>query len=208
MQSAESLDLPFLPIDSPQMASDPAPFFVEARRKHPWLARCRVGYILTEFRAIKDIRSMDDHLVFPAAKHVEYMGAQGTGWAKFTTELMLAREGKEHERLRASVAYAFTPRAVNRLRNLMRSEVETLLDEWVPKGSFDFADFAGNFPIRVMFGLIGADPSALASIRWALDVQGGSYGLDPSKMAIIEEAYQVLWKFVDNLINERGPNAG
>jgi cytochrome P450 len=208
MQSANDLDLPFLPIDSEGMGADPAPYFVEARKKHPWLGRCKVGFIVTEFQAIKDIRSMDDHLCFPAAKHVEYMGAQGTGWAKFTQELMIARSGDDHARLRASVAYAFTPRAVNRLRESMRTEVANLINTWTPKGTFDFAEFAAYFPISVMFGLIGADPSALGSIKWALDVQGGSYGLDRSRMPIIEEAYQVLWKFVDALVIERGPNGG
>jgi cytochrome P450 len=184
------------------------PFFAAARRKHPWLARCNVGYILTEYQAMKDIYYLDDKLRFPGDQIVELMGAQGTGWGRFTEDMMLSRQGEAHDRLRGSVADAFTPRAVNRLRPLMRQVVSDLLDEWAPKGAFDFAEFAANFPIRVMFALIGADPAPLPKIQWALEVQGSSFGLDPSRMGVIEEAYQVLFRFVDGLIAERGPDAG
>ena len=38
--------------------------------------------------------------------------------------------GERHARLRGSVLEAFTPRAVNRLRPVMRETVSDLLDEW------------------------------------------------------------------------------
>jgi cytochrome P450 len=122
--------------------------------------------------------------------------------------MMLSRSGPEHIRLRGSVADAFTPRAVNRRREQMRTVVADLLDEWAPKAGFDFAEFAANFPIRVMFGLIGGDPASLPQIQWALEVQGSSFGLDPTRMETIESAYQTLWNFVDGLITERGPGGG
>src|SRR6202007_581764 len=99
-------------------------------------------------------------------------------------------------------------RAVNRLRPLMRKVVSDLLDEWTPRGEFDFSEFAANFPIRVMFGLIGPEPSALPSIQASLEIQGSSFGLDPTRMPVIEAGYQVLWSFVDGLITERGPGGG
>jgi len=60
----------------------------------------------------------------------------------------------------------------------------------------------------VMFALIGASPDLLPGIRSSLEIQGSSYSLEPARMPIIEEAYQVLWNFVVRLIAERGPNAG
>jgi cytochrome P450 len=60
----------------------------------------------------------------------------------------------------------------------------------------------------VMFGLIGASPDLLPGIRASLEVQGSSYSLESWRMPVIEEAYQLLWNFVDELIAERGPNAG
>lgn len=208
MQWAHDLELAHVPIESPELAVDPNPFFAAAQRTHPWLAKCSVGLILTEYQAISDIYRLDDKLRFPGDQIVALMHAEGTGWGRFTEEMMLSRGGAEHARLRSSVAEAFTPRAVNRMRGQMREVVADLLDEWAPKGAFDFADFASNFPIRVMFGLIGADPSALPSIQHSLEVQGSSFGLDPTRMEEIETAYQVLWNFVDGLIAERGPGGG
>lgn len=208
MQSVDQLALEFLPIEEPGFAADPMPHMETARRRHPWLARCNVGYILTEYQAMKDILYQDDKLRMPNDQIVALMGAEGTGWGRFTNEMMLSRSGPEHTRLRNSVAAAFTPRSANRLRPLMRGVVSKLLDEWAPKGGFDFADFASHFPIRVMFGLIGGDPEVIPSIRSALEVQGSSYGLDPSRMPTIEASFTVLWDFVDRLIAERGPGGG
>ena len=59
-----------------------------------------------------------------------------------------------------------------------------------------------------MFGLMGAAASLLPGIRSALEVQGSSYSLEPWRMPVIEESYQVLWNFVDRQIAVRGPNAG
>lgn len=208
MQLAQDLDLAMVPIEGDGFAADPMPYLAEARRQHPSLARCSVGYLVTEYQAIKDIYYHDDKLRFPGDQIVQLMHAEGTGWGRFTEDMMLSRSGEAHTRLRGSVAEAFTPRAVNRLRPLMRKVVSDLLDEWAPKGAFDFAEFASNFPIRVMFGLIGADPVALPKILWALEVQGSSFGLDPTRMETIESAYQTLWDFVDGLIAERGADGG
>jgi cytochrome P450 len=208
MQLAQDLDLAHVPMEDDRFAEDPNPYLAAARRQHPWLARCSVGYFVTEYQAIKDIYYQDAKLRFPGDQIVDLMGAQDTGWGRFTEEMMLSRSGAEHDRLRGSVAEAFTPRAVNRLRPLMRQVVSDLLDEWAPKGGFNFAEFAANFPIRVMFGLIGADPEPLPQIQWALEVHGSSFGLDPTRMETIESAYQVLWNFVDGLIVERGPQGG
>ncbi|CAN7639371.1 hypothetical protein LJR219_005011 [Phenylobacterium sp. LjRoot219] len=73
--------------------------------------------------------------------------------------------------------------------------VADLLDEWAPKGAFDFVEFAGQFPIRVMFGLIGADPAVIPSIQKSMEIHGGSFDLDPTRMEEIEGASicGVLW---------------
>ncbi|CAN7224974.1 cytochrome P450 [Phenylobacterium sp. LjRoot219] len=208
MPLVSDLALSHLPLEEPDFARDPTPFMNAARGKHPFLATSNLGYVVTEYQAMKEILYQDAHLHMPNAQIVQLMGAEGTGWGRFTNEMMLSRSGAEHQRLRGSVAEAFTPRAVNRLRPLMRKVVSDLLDDWAPKGAFDFADFASYFPIRVMFGLIGGSPEVIPQIRSSLETQGSSFALDPTKMPTIEAAYQVLWRFVDEQIAERGPNAG
>lgn len=209
MPRIDELELSHLPIELPELAADPMPYVDETRRRHSWLARCQVGYAVTEYAAMKEIiLHHDSRLRFMGKEIVELMGARATGWGRFTEEIMLSKSGAEHARLRNSVAEAFTPRSINRLRPLMQAVVCTLLDEWAPRGACDFAEFAADFPIRVMFALIGASTELLPGIRASLEIQGSSYSLEPARMPVIEEAYQVLWSFVDRLIAERGPNAG
>jgi cytochrome P450 len=208
MASVTELSLEHLPLESQELADNPLPYFEAARAKHPWLAASNLGWVITKYQAMKDILQRDEDLSFPGDATVEIMHAKDTGWGQFTTDMMLSRDEPAHGRLRGSVAEAFTPRAVNRMRELMRKTVSALLDEWAPKGGFEFTEFASRFPVRVMFGLIGADPSVVDDVKDSLEIHGGSYGMDPTRMPIIEAAYQHLWGFVDGLIKERGPNGG
>jgi cytochrome P450 len=144
----------------------------------------------------------------PGAQIVEIMGAEGTMWGRFVVDQMLVSSGERHDRLRGAVADAFTPRAVNRLRPLMRKVVAELLDEWAPKAGFDFVEFASQFPIRVMFGLVGGDPAVIPQIQASLEIHGSSFDLDVTRMPVIEQAYRHLWDFVDGVIAERGPGGG
>jgi cytochrome P450 len=208
MTSVAELSLEQLPLESDELANNPIPYFDAARRRHPWLAASNLGWVLTTYQAMKDIMAQDENLRFPGDMTVDIMQAHGTGWGQFTTDMMLSRDEPAHGRLRNAVAEAFTPRAVNRLRSLMRTTVADLLDEWAPKGAFEFTEFAARFPVRVMFGLIGADPSLVDGVKDSLEIHGGSYGMDPTRMPVIEAAYQHLWGFVDRLIVERGPGGG
>jgi cytochrome P450 len=207
MPSIRELDLGHLPIASPELAADPNPYFAEGRRRHPWLMSSDRGFVVTDYAAMNDLLRMDVQLQVSSREFVERMGAHGTGWGRFAEEMLVAKSGADHTRLRSSVANAFTPRSVNRLRPAMRQVVSELLDEWLPKGGFDFAEFAAQFPIRVMFALIGADVAQLPEILSSLEIHGASFSLDPTRLPVVEAAYQVLWRFVDTLIVERSAGA-
>ncbi len=203
MQTVTELALPHLPLEDPAFAVDPMPYIEAARCQHPWLAKCDFGYVVHEYRAIRDLAYMDDKFRPSMDTITQIMGAKGTPWGEFMDNLMLAKSGAEHARIRGSVAVSFTPKNINRYRPLMRERISQLLDEWVPKGGFDFAEFAAYFPITVMFGLIGAAPAALPGIRKSLETQGLSANLIRSMLPDLEAAYQVLWKYVHELIVER-----
>lgn len=200
----DQLNLFHLPVETQQFADDPTPWLAQARAVHPWLAASSIGPVLTSYRAIDDILRMDDSLQMPGAEIVEIMGAEGTGWADFAREMMLVRAGADHQRLRGAVSGAFGPNNVKRMRPVMIETISALLDEWAPRGAFDFAEFAANFPVRVMFALIGGDVRKLPAIISSLEVQGTSFNMIVEDMPKIEQAYQVLWQFVDELITERG----
>jgi cytochrome P450 len=208
MVLVSELDLPHLPIGSAEFGRDPMPFMADAHARHDWLAATDIGYLVTRYRAIEDIMRLDGTLKMPGEEIARIMGAEGTGWGDFAVEQMLVSSGERHSRLRGSVAAAFRPGSVKRLRSIMRETVLKLLDEWTARGEFDFAEFAANFPVRVMFALIGASDERLPEIMRSLEIHGQSFNLEVEKMAIIEDGYQTLWGFVDGLIEERGRDAG
>jgi cytochrome P450 len=121
---------------------------------------------------------------------------------------MLAKLPPDHTRIRAAVASSFTPANINRFRPLMRQAVSDLLDEWEPKGAFEFAEFAANFPIRIMFALIGASPGQLPGILDPLETHGLSANLVRELLPALNKAMEVLWNFVHKLIMERRQNGG
>ena len=150
MQRITELVLPELPIEDPQFGVDPFSKFAAARSQHPWLARSAHGYVVTTYSAIRDLLMMDDRMRGPYDVVFDLMNARGSRWARFQEESLLALWGEPHKRIRNVLAPMFTPRAANQRRGLMRQVMAQLLDEWAPRGRFDFEEFASHFPITVM----------------------------------------------------------
>lgn len=99
---------------------------------------------------------------------------------QITDERFLARRGKsiltiegdEHTRLRKLVSQAFTPRATDRLRPLMRQVIDALVDPVAPLGRTDFvAAISTPYPIPVICALLGAPAEDLERFdRWAEEI--------------------------------------
>ena len=203
MTTISQLELYHMPIASSELGNDPLPFFAKARESHDWLAASDIGYVVTGYKAIDDIMRLDDKLTMPGEEIVDIMGARGTGWGDFAIDQMLVSSGERHKRLRGASASAFLPGNVKRLRPLMQETVRQILDEWAPRGAFDFTEFAAQFPVRVMFALLGTSTERLPEIMKYLEIHGESFNLEVEKMDLIERGYQTLWAFVDDLIVER-----
>lgn len=190
-------------MDKPEFAANPWPELAAARAQHPWLASCAFGYVVHQFGAMKDLLWRDDHLETGIDHVLDIMGAQGTEWGRFEKYMLLVQQGDSHRRIRDALAPAFTPRQVNKHRDLMREVVTELLDDWVPKGEFDFEDFAANFPVGVMCILIGASRDVIPEIRASLEALGRSFSLDPAHLPALEAAMVKMGQFVRQLVADR-----
>lgn len=203
-KSVTELDLPHLPLEDPKLAQDPARYFAEARRHHPWLATWKFGPIVTQYQAVRDLVRMEpDKMRMPYDQLVQIMGAEGTPWGRFQEGHILSRSGAAHKRMRDILAPAFTPRQANLHRPLMREVIAGLLDAWTPKGAFDFEEFASYFPITVTCNLLGASPDSIPAIRSSLEAMGLSVSLEKKFMEAIQQATVVLDEFVHKLMAER-----
>ncbi len=199
----DEMSLPELPVELPEFQSDPMPFVERAREQHPWLARFSQGYIVHGYEAVKDLAFMDDKLEMGLAHVVEFYGVQGSQWARFMLEMLQSHTGVEHTRIRASVAQAFTPRRANQVRPVMRRVIGELLDDWAPRGNFDFAEFASYFPIAVLCGVLGVSTEGIPRIRNAIETHMASLTLDKAVYPGFLEAFDLLWGYVDELVSER-----
>ncbi|MDE2403812.1 MAG: cytochrome P450 [Sphingomonadales bacterium] len=203
MQRLTELDLPDLPLEDPAFSADPFPYIAAARRRHPWAARCGHGIVIHGFSAIKALLWRDGALEGSYADVVGLMGAHGTPWGRFQEEMLLARQGDAHKRIRGLLAPAFTPRQAARHRPLMRAVIAELLDAWAPKGAFDFEEFAAQFPIGVMCSLIGAPRAVIPELRASLEALGLSQSLDRAHLPALQRATGQLDAFVQELVAGR-----
>ena len=203
MPHLAELDLPHLEMERPEFGEDPMRYFGEARKRHPWLATSNYGYVVHEFTAIRELFPKDDKLNPPYAAVVEMFGTKGTPWGRFTSEQMISLPTEEHKLLRHTFAAKFTPRFANQLRPQMRATINALLDQTVPAGKCDFADFASWYPISNMFALVGADPARIAEIRDDLETLGLAFSLDKALIPALQRAIVRIDDLVTETIAER-----
>jgi len=203
MQAITELALPHLAMEDPAFATNPFPHFEMARAAHPWLANSNLGFVVTNYKAVRDLMGMEASMRTPYDQIVDLMGARGTQWARFQEAHILSRAGPEHKRLRDVLAPAFTPRRANLHRPLMREVISRLLDEWAPRAAFDFEEFASWFPVTVMCRLIGAPPEAIPALRKSMEDLGLSVSMDPRFLPALEDATGVIDAFVLDLIAAR-----
>ncbi len=203
MPAITEMTLPELPLERADFCADPMPFVEAARQHHPWLAWFSAGYIVHGYKAHAELLPQDDKLQPGLGGIVEYYGLQGTHWARFMNEMMVGQSGATHQRLRASVQGAFTPRSANTARPRIRAVVSHLLDEWAPRGTFDFADFASYFPVAVMCGLLGVPVGNIPGIKHALELQIASLTLDRAMIPAFLAGHDALWEWTGELVRAR-----
>ncbi|WP_159982122.1 MULTISPECIES: cytochrome P450 [unclassified Novosphingobium] len=203
MRNLAELDLPHLPVEDAAFAADPVSFFRKAKESNPWIAGSNLGYWIHDYQAIKDLLSKDDKLRPAYDGIVQMLGAHGTPWGRFTEEQLISLPPEQHAMLRTTFAKKFTPRFANQLRPMMQETIKRMLDEWAPKGAFDFEEFASSFPITVMFTLVGAPVEEIEGIRKSLETLGLAFSMDPNRVPEIHAAYDRLEKLVQRIIAER-----
>lgn len=203
MATIADTSIPVLPVETLEFSANPDPFLAAARREHPWLARFSQGYLVHGYQAVADLLADDVNLVPGFGPIVDYYGVRGTMWARFMEEMVLSQSGEPHARLRASVIHAFTPKRANQVRPMMQRVITELLDDWAPRGEFDFAVFASFFPVTVTCGLLGVSAEPIPRMRTALENQLTSLTLDPAAKEHFMAGWEVLWDFADTLVKER-----
>lgn len=203
MQTLAELDLAYLPMEKPGFSENPWAHFAAARTQHPWLAQCAFGYVIHDYVAMKDLLVQDDRMRLAIGMIIQIMGAEGTPWSRMLEGGIACQTGEDHTRLRRILQPLFTPKQANLHRECMREVMSRLLDQWVPKGAFDFEEFISNFPIGVVCAMIGAPGEEIPRLRSSLETLGLQFSMDLEILPALQEATMVLDEFARQVVADR-----
>ncbi|GAA1448684.1 cytochrome P450 [Nocardiopsis tropica] len=144
----------------PGSRADPYPLFEEAGRRGPLWVEGRPVVVLASHEdcrsVLRDPRASNDRS--HALIHRDPSAPDG-GTPGVPAELpsFLFMDPPRHTRLRRMASSAFTPRAVERLEDVIREIVDDLLDELQAGGRMDVIDgFASPLPVTVICRVLGA----------------------------------------------------
>lgn len=203
MQQLSDLDLHYLGVEDQAFANEPFGYMKAAREIHPWLAKTSFGFIITQYRAARELIVHEDKMRMGLTEIADAMGARGTPWGRFIADNIESQTGETHKRLRSAVSSFFTPGKLKAQRPMMRETISELLDEWAPCARFDFEEFISYYPISVMCKLIGASTDVIPRLRDSLEALGLAFSMDRSLLPLLNESVLILEEFVRELVAER-----
>ena len=149
------LDLPELNLLAMADRSQMMVVLDDARSQH-WLARTPLGYVITRYE--EGGAFLRDRRFHSAVRLIGQGQIDDPRWNQPNrTESILSAEGDTHARLRRLVASAFSPKAADRLRPVMRDVVSSLIAPVAGTGHSELmADVCEPYPIPIMCELLGA----------------------------------------------------
>jgi cytochrome P450 len=199
------LDLPTVDFLAPDYARRPLD---QATLGH-WAARTPIGIALVTHEDVQ-FALRDPRFHQASQLLVDLQGVTDPEFLARRRRSILNAEGDEHTRLRKLVSRAFTPRAADRFRPLMRSVIDDLVDPVAAVGRCDFvADVSEPYPIPIICALLGAPAADLPLFsRWANDIlKIFNFNL-ANDLAVIMAARNELDAYVEGLIAQRRDDPG
>ena len=179
---------------------------MQSLRERSWIARADpVGFIVLDHEAVAFFMRTPQ-ANFPGILVLELQGiTEGPMWERMRGNLLDLR-GEDHRRQRKLVQHAFTPKEADKLRPLMRQELEKLWDAVRDDGECDFVEaFAKPYPARMIAGVMGSPLEDAPQLgHWANLIQKQ---FDPVALATmlptLEQASTEFVAYVDDLIQKR-----
>jgi cytochrome P450 len=123
--------------------------------------------------------------------------------------LMFTNEGDVHHRLRALVARAFTPKAVEAIRSTAAELAASCLEPIATSGGGDLVEANAWLAMRVMCRLLGVPDADVAVFgRWADALSVTFSFMEPDQIDEATSAITDLLEYVSDLTEQRRVNPG
>jgi cytochrome P450 len=174
-------------------------------RGQGWLVQSPVGYFVLDREAAAFFLRTKS-ATFPGMKIAEMFGIEDGPLYEEMVRNILHRNGDDHRRLRNLVNPAFTPKAAEQWRPVMRRYVEELWGAVAPEGRCDFVEaFAKPYPSMVIATVMGAPLDDAARLwDWSNWIQRQ---FDPDSLinerARIDQAVSEFYEYADALLAKR-----
>jgi cytochrome P450 len=176
MTTVTELDLPVFDYTAPDFSADRYHHQLAEARAQGWLARSPLAYIVLD-RESGEFFLRSRATAFPGRQIAEFFGVTpGPLWDHIDTNI-LNLTGEQHRRLRALVGPAFTPRAADRWRPVMRGFLQRLWDDLgrgaAGSGQCEFvAAVAKPYPSLTIAAVLGAPAGDAPRLQeWSNRVQ-------------------------------------
>jgi cytochrome P450 len=211
MTAVTELDLPAIDLSSEDFAGDRYHrLLAEVRGQGAWLASSPVAFVVLDREAGEFfLRARDT--AFPGREIADLFGVTAGPLREQIDANILNQQGERHRRLRALVGPAFTPRAADRWRPVMRGFLRQLWAQVAPATSCDLvAALAKPYPSLTIAAVLGApDRDAPRLHEWSSLVQRQfDIRALATQVPEIERAVVELQDYVEALLQRRRAEPG
>ncbi len=156
MNLVSELDLPEFDYSAADFSADRYHQQLAETRQRGWLATSPLAYIVLDHDA-GEFFLRSRKTAFPGRQIAEFFGVTSGPLAEHIDANILNLGGEKHRRLRALVGPAFTPRAADRWRPVMRGFLERLWAQAAAHGACEFvAAVARPYPSLTIATVLGA----------------------------------------------------
>ena len=156
MTAVTELDLPVIDLSSEDFAGDRYHQLLAEVRAQGWLASSPVAFVVLD-REAGEFFLRARETAFPGREIADLFGVTGGPLREQIDANILNQQGDRHRRLRALVGPAFTPRAADRWRPVMRGFLRRLWGQVAPATACDFvAAVAKPYPALTIAAVLGA----------------------------------------------------
>jgi cytochrome P450 len=156
MHVVTELDLPEIDYNSPDFGPTTYHAILADARRKGWLAHSPLAYIVLDAES-GDFFLRARQTAFPGRQLAELFGITGGPLYEHIDTNILNLTGDKHRRLRSLVGHAFTPRAADRWRPVMREFLQQLWNELGGATSTEFVEtIAKPYPSLTIAAVLGA----------------------------------------------------
>jgi cytochrome P450 len=210
MTVVTELDLPVIDLGAAELAGDGYHQRLAELRRQGWLASSPLAFIVLD-RESGEFFLRARAAAFPGREIADLFGITSGPLREQIDANILNQQGDRHRRLRALVGPAFTPRAADRWRPVMRAFLGQLWRRLEPATSCDFvAALAKPYPSLTIAAVLGApDRDAPRLHEWSGLVQRQfDVTALASQVPEIERAVAEVGDYVEALLQRRRAEPG